>query len=155
MCRSGLPHRSKGRWRCVFGPQWKPALEHSWGRSRNNWSAGGSRTAPLISAAPPTRRLGTPRSCQAGCGSPAPKTDKLRYNTKVLKIKRVYFLFHLIIFLQRCHKANSKATNQLFIGCLEDHSGVPAGQGATAESVGCLTQIWTTWIVHGFICVSE
>lgn len=51
-----------------------------------------------------------------------------------------FFFFNLIIFLQCCHKANSKATNQLFIGCLEDHSGVPAGQSATAESVELMTE---------------
>lgn len=43
------------------------------------------------------------------------------------------FLFlNLIIVLQRCHEADSKAINQLFIGCLEDDSGVPAGQRTTA-----------------------
>lgn len=65
------------------------------------------------------------------------------YATKMLsQIKCVFFFyfFNLIIFLQCCHKANSKATNQLFIGCLEDHSGVPAGQSATAESVELMTE---------------
>lgn len=146
VCQRGCSRRGKGWWRCVSGPRWKPALEHSWERSQNIWSTVESRTAPLISAAPLTRRLDTPWSCQAGSGSPAPKTDMQRcasgYTTKMFsKIKCVFFFFlNLIIILQCCHKANSKAINQLFVGCLEDDSGVPAGQSAAAESIESMTE---------------